>query len=320
VQELLQICGATHNQMRSHRAVVNTDQPLSESATDALERIFVPLAALMIECGVTAHDACQVLRRATVRTAAKRARGVSGQATKSRVAAITGLSRTEVSRHWNSDNPQKTSIKSTLRPAQRILAAWYNSPVFLGPNGDPDTLPIFGTRRSFQRLVESHGAGIPVRAMLDELISTGAVELLSNQRVKAKARIPVRKGFTRESVHSIGERISDYIEALIKNLAAEAPLFEASTGPVDADPDSLAIIRREMASRGTSFFSNIEHLIKTAGSRSTGRTTPGSFDYQVGVGIYYFEKPLPAIPEQTTPSVRRRNLRRKNVRKGNVHE
>jgi hypothetical protein len=299
--------------MTDSSSTAPNDNPTKEAALRSIEQIFESLASLMMDSGITTYDGCQLLRTATVKAAAKRVRNESGRDSKSRVAAITGLSRSEVSRLWKSDGPTRPK-KLVLRPAQRILSTWYNSTQFLASNGEPDVLQIFGGRRSFQRLVKINGAGIPVRAMLDELISLGAVELLPNQRVRAKARIPVQKGFNVESIRSIGERTSDFLGTLTRNLVAETPLFEANTGSIQVNPDAIALIRREVANRSTSFFGSIEQLLKNSQTRPVHRAGPHAPEQKVGIGVFYFEKDSEILP-RNSHSVSRKNLRRKNQEK-----
>lgn len=291
-----------------------SDIQTKEAALSSMEQIFESLAGLMIDCGITTYDAGQLLRVVAVRAASIRVRNESGRESKSRVAAITGLSRSEVSRLWKPRSTTLRSAKSTLRPAQRILSTWYNSTHFLASNGEPDILPVFGGRRSFQRLVKANSAGIPIRAMLDELISIGAVELLPNQRVRAKARIPVQKGFNAESIRSIGERTSDFLGTLIRNLASDTPLFEANTGPIDVNPDAVALIRREVTNRGSSLFSSIEHLLKTSQIRPAHRAGPQIPEIKVGIGVFYFEKRVNKSSKKSR-AICRKNLRRKPLEK-----
>ena len=144
------------------------DDPLKEATVVALKRVVDPLIELMFDAGVTVHEFSQLVREHAVRTASRRVCKKNGRTSKSRVAIVTGLPRSEVSRILKSDDvsPRK---RLGQHPARRVLAAWFDDPRFLAANGDPAVLPIFGKRRSFEQLVATYGGGIPVRAMLDEL-------------------------------------------------------------------------------------------------------------------------------------------------------
>jgi hypothetical protein len=202
--------------------------PVKDATVSALERVLDPLLELLFDAGVTVQEFNRIARNRAVRIATQRVIKESGRESKSRVAIMTGLPRSEVARiSGSSDSVPKT--KPDQHPARRVLAAWHDDPRFLAPNGDPAVLPIFGKRRSFERLVERYGASIPVRAMLDELIQLDAVERLEDQKVRAKSRVPIMTGLTDRSITAVGERGRDLLETLAHNVRRSAqPYFEAT--------------------------------------------------------------------------------------------
>src|SRR6266404_5073772 len=131
------------------------DDPLQEATIVVLKRVLNPLVDLMFDAGVTVHEFCQLARETAVRTGAKRVSKESGRDSKSRVAIITGLPRSEVSRILRSDDASPGK-RLEQHPARNVLAAWFDNPRFLAANGDPAVLPIFGKRRSFEQLVAMH--------------------------------------------------------------------------------------------------------------------------------------------------------------------
>ena len=60
---------------------------------------------------------------------------------------------------------------------------------FLAADGDPvDSAQYLEKRKELSKSwVAAHSGGIPVRAMLDQLTQISAVEILPEQRVKAKS-------------------------------------------------------------------------------------------------------------------------------------
>src|ERR1700730_16047834 len=99
------------------------DDPVKEATIAALKRMVDPLVDLMFDAGVTVHEFTQIMRESAVRTAATRVSKETGRDSKSRVAIMTGLPRSEVARILKSDDvsPRK---RSRLHPARRVLAAW----------------------------------------------------------------------------------------------------------------------------------------------------------------------------------------------------
>ncbi len=130
-------------------------------------------------------------------------------------------------------------------PPERVLAAWHDNQPYLAANGDPAILPIFGKRKSFEKLVAAHSGGIPVRAMLDQLTQISAVEILPDQRVKVKSRVPIFKGMTGSAIANIGERAGDLLGTLKYNLrTSSTPLFEGTAFVTDVDIGVVPLVRR----------------------------------------------------------------------------
>ena len=178
----------------------------------------------MFDTGVTVQEFNHLLRNRAVQVAAGRVSRESGRCSKSRVAIMTGLPRSEVTRILGLIHSE-SEISYRQHPARRVLAAWYDNPSFLTDSGEPAVLPIFGKRRSFEHLVAMHGAGIPVRAMLDELTQINAVERLADQKVTAISRVPISTGLTPNALAAVGERCGDCYVRSPKTYGGTCPLY-----------------------------------------------------------------------------------------------
>lgn len=288
------------------------DDPIREATISALKHVIDPLLELMFDAGVTVQEFNHLLRNRAVRAATKRVVRESGRNSKSRVAIVTGLPRSEVSKILGSQNSD-AKAKLGQHPARRVLAAWYENPRFLAPSGEPAVLPIFGKKRSFERLVSAHGSGIPVRAMLDELTQIDAVERLANQQVRAKSRLPILTGLTTNAIVAVGERCGDLLLTLTNNVRRPSPpLFEATALISDADSSMVPIVRREIAEQGVSFINGASSLLKRSQNKSR-KSSPGSAaKCRLGVTVFYFEEDVEVKlkPEKEVKRNRRTNLRR----------
>jgi hypothetical protein len=268
---------------------IQAADPIREATIDALKHIVDSLLELMFETGITVQQFNYVVRDRAVRAASNRVLRESGRNNKSRVSIITGLPRSEVSK-ISSEADDYVNAKLGQSAARRILSAWFESPGFLTPNGEPATLSIFGNKRSFEKLVSAHGGGIPVRAMLDELTQLDAVERVGDNHVKAKSRTPVSLGLNPEAIGALGQRCSDLIETLMKNVRrSDHPLFEATSLVQDADFDLMPVIRREISRQGASFISGTNSFLKRIRKNPrVARSNPAP-RCRVGVTVFYFE-------------------------------
>jgi hypothetical protein len=286
--------------------------PLKHATIVALKRVLGALIDLTFDAGITVHELNQLLRECAVRTAVGRISKETGRDSKSRIAIVTGLPRSEVARILKAKDAPP-SKRMGEHPARKVLAAWFDDPRFLSTNGDPAVLPIFGKRRSLEQLVGLYSGGIPVRAMLDELTQLDAVERLPDQRVKARSRIPILTGLSATAIAAIGERTRDLLETLTGNLRrASKPFFEGTALLEEADVESVSLIRREIADQGSSFLNSANSLFSRARvNRSASRVSPTC---RLGVTVYYFQDDVESAARAKTDTVyiRRKNLQRKH--------
>jgi hypothetical protein len=289
--------------------------PFKETAVTALKRVVDPLVDLMFDTGITVQEFGRLVRDRAVRSAAARIARESGRNSNSRVAIITGLARAEVARILEANEPSFSS-GGGQHPVRRVLSAWHDNQRFLAANGDPAVLPIFGRRKSFEQLVAAHSGGIPVRAMLDQLMQINAVEVLSGQRVKVKSRVPIFKGMTCSAIANIGERAGDLLSTLKNNLrTASAPLFEGTALIGDVDIGVVPLVRRQIAEQGSAFIDGATSLFSRSRSKRQ-RSRKETSQCRIGVTVYYFEDEVEteSAPQPVRDGGRRKNLQRQNIK------
>jgi hypothetical protein len=295
-----------------------SQDPLKAATITTLERVIDPLVDLMFDAGITVHEFSRLVRERAVRIASARIARESGRTSNSRVAITTGLARGEVARILNAEEVAASGLAGQ-HPARKVLAAWYDNSQFLGPNGDPAVLPIFGKRKSFERLVGMYSGGIPVRAMLDELAQINAVEILPRQRIRPKARVPTFRGMTTSAISNVGERAADLLATLTRNLRTSSnALFEATALMSNVDASAVALVRRDIAEQGAAFIDGATSLLTRSRARP-GRTSANkSPQCRVGVTVYYFEDSLPTDAGNIILAAdeHRKNLHRRNRKRG----
>lgn len=286
--------------------------PIKEVTLTSLKRVLDPLVDLMFDAGITVHEFSQLLKERSVRIAARRVSKESGRDSKSRVAIMTGLTRSEVARIVTMGNALPIR-RTPQHPARKVLAAWFDNPRFLAANGEPAVLPIFGKRRSFEQLVAMHSRGAPVRAMLDELTQIDAVERLSDQRIRAKSRIPILTGLTGNAIGVIGERTGDLLETLMSNLRRESKPFFVGTAVIDeTDREKVSLVRRDIAEQGANFINGAASLLSRSCVRQTRQSAKTSAKCRLGVTVYYFQDDIDGEMDSKTETAhrQRKNLQR----------
>src|SRR3984957_12510523 len=149
---------------------------------------FAPLGNLFVELGVSSPEAESLLRSVLVHGAFQRERESGDQAVSlSRIALLTGVHRNEVKRILSTPPGIDPGREARRHRGNRILAAWHTDPDYTSPDGKPKELDLKHTRRrgvSFWALVKHYAPGVWPRMILDELLRVGAVEQVSEQRLK----------------------------------------------------------------------------------------------------------------------------------------
>lgn len=150
--------------------------------TNKLNKVFFallqPLARIFLRFGRGYREFSELSKAAFVAVAAEDY-GVHGRPTNvSRIAAMTGLTRKEVSRIRKRIDDSTAAVTDRGTPLQEVTSAWRSRDEFLGENGEPAVLPLTGKCGSFHSLIRQFAGDIPEGAIRKELQRIGAVKLV----------------------------------------------------------------------------------------------------------------------------------------------
>jgi hypothetical protein len=281
---------------------------MRNSAKTALLQLMEPLAGFVSDSGLSAGEFQTVFKNAAVRSAAARQLQVSNRINVSGIAATTGIPRAEISRILKV-NADTFDIRgnNNQQSTNRILAAWHEDPKFTAPNGQPAELRIYGRGVTFETLVKKYGRGIPTRAVLDELIRSGAIELLDNQKVFAKTSMVIERGMSARVIKAFGDRARELLSTMLDNMRQpESPKFIASISDAAVSTASLPLFRKELATRGSDFLAEVrEALLRGPNNRFSKRVQQKA----VSVTVFYYEAP-DKLSDVGASRGKRRNFRR----------
>jgi hypothetical protein len=139
------------------------------SADAELAKILDALAPVLIPLDITPSRLAQIARASFVRASAKHAKmKKSGRPHLARIAAVTGLTRSEVKKLVASDYKISTSGSDCIPRPLRVLNAW-GSVAFYLKHGKPLQLKIRGQPPSFESLCRDYSGDIPYTVILDDL-------------------------------------------------------------------------------------------------------------------------------------------------------
>ena len=278
-------------------------------ARKALLRILEPLAGFVLDSGLSIHEAMRIFREAAIRSIASQQREVSRRVNISGISASTGISRGEVSRVLKSTPKASKFSNRGQQSTSRVLNAWHQNPKFTNANGQPADLRIYGRGVTFEKLVKGYGGGIPIRAMLDELTRTGAIEIKSPQLVRLKSLVAIERGITPQVIKAFGDRTTELLSTLLQNMRyPEASGFVASVSGTPISQDAIPLIRKELATRGANFLADVEDiLLRDPVVRRRSRS--GLRENHVSVTMFLHESGQ-KLSSESRPLMKRRNFRR----------
>ena len=242
---------------------------------DQLALILLSLARLLLRHGYGHERIARLSKVAFVDAARLIATKLNARASIARIAALTGLTRVEVSKILKSD---RSSLfrEDQLNRACRVAVGWQTDKVYLDKKGRARPLPFSAARNGFANLVRKYSGDIPARAMLAEMMRLGLVARGKAGTIQLLRNTPALPHSAVSSIEAITPWLNFVAEAGA-SLSSTEIAAQAQQIKIHFNSLSEAIAAtRELNARQRSFVGGIQQL----GTRSK-RTG----DYEVTVSI-----------------------------------
>jgi len=140
-----------------------------------LAHILANVAQLLLRNGYGFRRFNKLARLAFVEAAVAVDSGSERRPSIARIAAVTGLTRIEVSQLRRSRSDRRLTELTPPNRAIRIASGWCSDAAFLGNHERPMPLPFAKGGPSFTKLVKKYSGDIPARAMLVEMKRLGMI-------------------------------------------------------------------------------------------------------------------------------------------------
>jgi hypothetical protein len=198
-------------------------QQPQRATVEAALTILEPLAGLLLSRQLNYAQAEDLLKLAFIQASARASAARGKLPTVSTLSVSTGIRRREVNRLLEqapTEMPRKASAASQAR------LRWATSPEFLDSRGKPRRLPRVAAdgEPSFASLSAAVSKDTHPRALLDELVRVGAVEL-DGDIVALKQRFFTPSKEHEELMQIAGHNVGDHLSAVLVNLLTETPPF-----------------------------------------------------------------------------------------------
>jgi hypothetical protein len=221
----------------------------------AVSRLLRPLVQLLLRSGVTFPVLTDALRRLFVDVAATDILRRTAEQTDSRISLLTGINRKLV-KQYREMQPDATAAPKVVTITSEIIARWRGSPPFVDDAGHPKPLPRTAepgdAGLSFDALVRSVTTDIRSRAVLDDWLSQGIVQLALPDLVVLNVDAFVPRPGAGEQLFYFARNLQDHIAAAVANISAAdaAPFLDRSVhydGLTLAQARELEAFARETA-------------------------------------------------------------------------
>lgn len=269
---------------------------LPKKSSDALERAVVallrPLLRLVLKRGMAFGQFAELLKHAYVEAAEEDFAVPGRKLTISRVAVLTGLTRKEASRLMQAEpSVSESQARRRVNRAARVVSAWAVDAGFHDPSGVPVDLPFDASEGpTFARLVALHGADVPPRAVLDELMRVGAVVRQEDGRIHLVERAYIPAGDEAVKLDILGTDVADLIASIEHNLdpGAAVRFFQRKVAYDNLPADYLPALRELLAQKGQGLLETLNEDMVRHDRDLRGEAGDGP-RRRAMVGIYYFE-------------------------------
>lgn len=278
---------------------------MSESLKAAIQaavlRILEPLVRWLLEAGIGVGDFLSLVKIAYVRAARDQGRDSGAEPARpnvSRIAVVTGLTRTDVTSILGSGDADRPVDRGRQR-AERVLSGWWNDSAFQDETGAPAVLPLRGRGRSFAALVDRYsGERLLAASILDALLRVKAVRRLTDGRLKALSRTYATVRWDPEGVVAVGEQLSEHLATLLNNLKDPArPRYVRRILNAQLDPRYVPMLVRDLEQQAEVMGDSIDDALNDPGHTLRGKPSE-SGAVSLGIAFYVFEA---TVDEGKTP-------------------
>ena len=284
-----------------------TAQGLLRGAAGALR----PIVRRLLACGVPFGLLEARLRELVVEVAEREFALPGRRQTDSRVSLISGINRKEVHRIRARGSLPPRLPSFGRNQAAGLISRWRADPRATDGAGRPKPIPYKATRGpSFVKLAEQVTVDLPARAILDELVRTGAAVLRGDGWVVLKSDVYVPRAGRGEKLAMLAEDPAELVETMLRNIFEEVsePLLQRRVSYDNIGAQAVRKLRRRVRSAAEGFLRRIDRLLANH-DRDRNPKAPGGERHLAGLGVYYFESPRARRGRQAAG---RRRARREN--------
>jgi len=268
-----------------------------EAVLNVFAELMRPVMRIAFEYGVSASEIAGVVRRIYIQALEQRLVEQKRPASDARLAFVAGLTKSDVTALREAARTGAPHSRGAVSFDQigNLLTAWHTHTGFSGAYGlalELDLAPTSSSpRRSFRELVSVACPGADEEALLDELVTSGSVEVIDSVTVRCLSRAYLPQETDVKRIEWMGRALSNVAASFVHNLrrGPHEPMYLERAVVCD-EPISetgrdkfLALAGERGQALLTELDSFLAHLTVAEGSASGRR---------YGLGVYFFDDQL----------------------------
>ena len=259
----------------------------------AIRKLLPPLIRILLRNGMAARSFYEIVKETYVAVVRDEFGIGTKQATISRIAILTGLTRKEVQTLAEMPIHNEDQYAEEYNRAARVITGWLRDPDFGDGNGHPIPLRKLGKGQSFAALVKRYSGDIPVRAMLDELKRVGAVRQLKDGRIGLAVRGFIPQKGVDQKLAILGQDTADLIATIDHNVYRNpsSPRIQRKVMYDNVPVESAHAFQAVAQARAQEMLEALDRWLSHH-DRDVNPTVKGKGRARVGLGVYHFEDRL----------------------------
>ena len=268
-----------------------TSRNITQALSDAARTILRPLVRVLLRNGIPFGAFADLARGVYIEVAEKEFALEGKRQTVSRISTLTGLTRKEVGRIQAAETPPAPPDAERYHRPARVIGGWVRSKAYHDRRGRPADLPMEGERASFSALVREFSGDIPPRAIADELLRVGAIEILPDGGVRLLTRAYIARGDQADKIGILGDDVADLIRTIDHNLTCppDEAYFQRRVSYDNIPREARPALKKALSRRAQSCLEAMDRVLAAA-DRDRSPASKGSGRLRTGVAIYYFEE------------------------------
>lgn len=257
---------------------------------DAVSKILRPIVRLSLERGLTLDSFIDIAKKVFVDVASNDFLIEGKKQTKSRIAALTGINRKEVSRVKALPDGALDKLSKNRNRSARVLSAWLRDNRYLDKKGDPRPLSLEG-KNSFSDLVKNYSGDIPVRTIVDELQRLGMIDIDPQEGLlQLNSRGYVPEGGLDEYLEILGADTEELMTTILFNMQSQSDykLYQRKSVFRNVPTEYLAAFRSLSARMSNHLLEELDRWLADH-DRDINPNILGTGRAKIGIGVYQIE-------------------------------